>query len=189
LVRVVRAGRRERFPADIHLVLAMNSCPCGNLGKDNAVCLCSEMEIDRYWRRLGGALMDRIDMRLPVSSMNDERFPSDDRDSMKMKDTVRRATEYQTKRNEEYGLRFNNRVSLVQAQKVCRMEGETELFFREAGRKLGLSGRGLVSVLRIARTIADLQVRERIVKEDLLEAFQYRRYGEGDLYWHGGAGD
>jgi magnesium chelatase family protein len=69
------------------------------------------------------------------------------------------------------------------------MEGETELFFREAGRKLGLSGRGLVSVLRIARTIADLQVRERIVKEDLLEAFQYRRYGEGDLYWHGGAGD
>ncbi len=183
MVRVVRAGKREMFPADVHLVLAMNSCPCGNLGKEKAVCLCSEMEIDRYWRRLGGALMDRIDMRFPVSPRNEECVPWDNRTSKEMKEEVRRATEYQTKRNEVFGLRFNNRLSFVQAQRICRMEGETERFFWETGRTLGLSGRGLVSVLRIARTIADLGTRERIEKEDLLEAFQYRRYGEGDLYW------
>lgn len=182
-VRLVRAGKRELFPADLHLVLAMNSCPCGNLGKEKAVCLCSEMEIDRYWRRLGGALMDRIDMRLPVPSVNDESIPCPERCSEEIREHVQRAVEYQTKRNKGFGIRFNHRLSLVLAQRICRMEGETEQFFWEVGKTLGLSGRGLVSVLRIARTIADLSFRERIEKEDLLEAFQYRRYGEGDLYW------
>ncbi len=188
MVRLVRAGKRERFPADIHLVLAMNSCPCGNLGKEKGVCFCSDVEIDRYWRRLGGALIDRIDMRVPVFSMDDEGIPRDDRGSREMKEQVQQATEYQLKRNETLGLRFNNRLSLVQAQGVCRMEGETERFFWEVGKTLGLSGRGLVSVLRVARTIADLNLRERIEKDDLLEAFQYRRYGEGDLYWPAGSG-
>ncbi|MCX7788865.1 MAG: YifB family Mg chelatase-like AAA ATPase [Spirochaetes bacterium] len=183
MVRLVRAGKRERFPADIHLVLAMNPCPCGSLGKERGVCLCSELEIDRYWRRLGGALLDRIDMRFPVSSIQDEPILNGDRGSREMKEEVQQATEYQLKRNSTLGVRFNNRLSLVQAQRVCRMEGETERFLLEVGRTLGLSGRGFVSVLRIARTIADLSLRDRIEKDDLLEAFQYRRYGEGSLYW------
>lgn len=127
--------------------------------------------------------MDRIDMRLPVPSVNDERIPCPERCSEEIREHVQRAVEYQTKRNKGFGIRFNHRLSLVLAQRICRMEGETEQFFWEVGKTLGLSGRGLVSVLRIARTIADLSFRERIEKEDLLEAFQYRRYGEGDLYW------
>ncbi|GAB4367214.1 MAG: YifB family Mg chelatase-like AAA ATPase [Spirochaetales bacterium] len=183
MVRVVRAGKRERFPADVHLVLAMNPCPCGNLGKEKAVCLCSEMEIDRYWRRLGGALMDRIEMRIPVSPVEEEGIPCDERGSTVMKERIQEATMYQVKRNESLGIRFNNRLSLTHSRQICRMDGETELFFQETGKVLGLSGRGLGSVLRIARTIADLRLRERVEQEDLLEAFQYRRYGEGNLYW------
>jgi magnesium chelatase family protein len=185
-VTLVRAGRRERFPADFHLVLATNPCPCGNLGKEKGVCLCSDEEIYRYWRRLGGALMDRIDMRIPVHPAGDAEFSftGERRTSRDMSLAVREATEIQHHRYEETGVRFNSRLSYLNALKVCRIDSEIETVFLETGKMLGLSSRGLVSVLRIARTVADLERKKKIEKEHLFEAFQYRRYGDADLFWH-----
>ncbi|MFQ3621604.1 MAG: YifB family Mg chelatase-like AAA ATPase [Spirochaetales bacterium] len=182
-VRLVRAGKRESFPADFHLVLAMNACPCGNLGKEQGLCLCSENEIERYWRRLGGALMDRIDMRIAVPAREEEGLWEQTGGSKDLRERIFKAYEIQIQRNKEIGGRFNNRLSFVQLRKVCLMEGDVETLYIQAGKALNCSARGMISVLRISRTIGDLAGQKKIQQTAILEAFQYRRYGDGPLYW------
>jgi magnesium chelatase family protein len=183
-VSVVRAGRVLRYPADFQLLLAANPCPCGNLGSPNKTCLCSPSEIQRYWKKLGGPLMDRVDMRIPVAvpeirtMMRQSNF-----DLHAMVASIQAAVSCQMDRTNDEGGIFNGRLQPGDIKKHCALGREYENFFLEKVDGLGLSARACHSILKIARTIADLDCASAISREALEEAVGYRVYGEGEIYW------
>jgi magnesium chelatase family protein len=183
-VSIARAGRTVRLPADFQLVIAANPCPCGNLGREGRVCLCSIQDIERYWKKLGGALLDRIDIRVPLR-------PADARDlvgppgesSAIMRARVERATLLQRERYLGLGFDRNARIPSGLIERFCSLETSVAASFAIAVEKLNLSSRACHSTLRLARTIADLAASDQIEEDHLLEALQHRRYGDGDYYW------
>ena len=184
-VNVVRAGRTARFPSAFQLVLTANPCPCGNLGRRHAACICSTTEVKHYWKRLGGALLDRIDIRVPVSDPPpgallgpNEEHPDD------YLQAVHGAHGRQWKRYRDQPWRLNGRLPPREVERYCVL-GETEIRCLERGmRHAHLSSRALHSVIKLSRTIADLDGCDRIAAAHVNEALQYRRYGDVDIYWH-----
>jgi magnesium chelatase family protein len=181
---VARAGKRSWYPCDVQLVMAANPCPCGNLGREDKACMCSPDELFRYWRRMGGALLDRVDIRFPIAPAGaDVIAGSSGMKAQFMRERVDRAMSIQSKRNSGEFSFWNSRLPPARIKKFCALAPEDEGLLKNAAKKLQLSGRAVVSVLKVARTIADLAGNERIKKDHLLEALQYRRYGDGDYVW------
>jgi len=181
---IARAGRILRYPADFQLVLAANPCPCGNLGRDHKVCACSIQDIQRYWRKLGGALLDRIDIRVPLRPAEPrEIMGPPGESSLSVQRRVSAAIDIQERRFAGLGFDRNARIPAGLVERFCILEHEALRSYELAVEKLSLSSRACHSVLRVARTIADLAERESIPEEALLEAIQHRRYGDGDYYW------
>ena len=183
-ISVVRAGRILQYPADFQLVLAANSCPCGNLGNPTKVCICSPLEIQRYWKKLGGPLLDRIDMRIPVPiSAAAVALDSTAPCQADLVSSVEGAAAIQMERTAAWGGLYNSRMQPDLVKKFCTLDAEGSELFRRKADALGLSMRACHSVLKIARTIADLQGATMIDALMLSEAVSYREYGEGDSYW------
>lgn len=199
-VSLVRAGSLARFPAQFQLVMAANPCPCGNLGSKGKACLCSIQELQRYRRKLGGPLLDRIDIRVPVEPTSPESLlgpPGED--SVAVRARVEAAMRIQTERYALEGLdasslrvdwrRFpvslNARLNPGMIERYCRLEASAVRAFQYSVQRLSLSSRACHSILKIARTIADLAERDEIGEEQVLEAIQHRRFGEGDEVWPG----
>jgi len=201
-VAIARAGRTLRFPADFQLILAANPCPCGKLGREGKVCFCSAQEIERYWKKVGEPLLDRIDIRVPMR-------PADARDlvgppgesSAMIRNRVSSALGLQRKRYGNLGFDRNARIPAGLIERFCPLSPAARTIFALAVEKLSLSSRACHSVLRLSRTIADLALAsglreaadpdaekapiqaEIIQEEDILEAIQHRRYCDGDYYW------
>lgn len=183
-ISLARAGRVIRYPADFQLIMAANPCPCGNLGRSGKVCGCSRQDILRYWRKMGGPLLDRIDIRVPLR-------PADPHDlcgppgetSALVRGRVEAAILIQKCRYAELGFSRNSKLPAGLLEKFCPLDANAVLTFDRAVAKLSLSSRACHSILRIARTIADLAKEETISEDSLLEAIQHRRYGDGDYYW------
>jgi magnesium chelatase family protein len=168
-VLISRAGRSGFYPSDFQLILCSNSCPCGNFGRDDEACLCSRREVQLYWKRLGGPLIDRIDIRYPAVPPRADEISSGERlSSASMRADVERARRVRSER----GFGDDESASV-----------EVTGILERASRSLGLSARAHLSVLRIARTIADLDERDLVSASDVEEAIELRRYGNGDLYW------
>lgn len=183
-VSVIRAGAASRFPADFQLIATANPCPCGNLGKAEGFCLCSMQEIRRYWKKVGGALMDRIDIRIPVIPSTGDIINEGGQSSYEMRERVLRAVDIQNKRYMRCSYSRNGRVVPGDIQRFCNLTPTLNNFFRETVKKLGISSRGCHSVLKTARTLADLESSSAIREAHLLKAFHYRRYGDSDIYWN-----
>jgi len=194
--RVISISRAEgllRLPAEFQMILAANSCPCGRLGirhdgmdgyNETQTCLCSPEEISRYWRKFGGALLDRIEIRVPVippgvneigggvgNGIGEER-------SADIAARVKAAVEIQQMRYKGMGIRRNALIPAGKIEKFCGMDKQARDAFHKALARLGISGRAYHGILRVARTIADLDGKEIIGTEHVLEAVQHRRYGE-----------
>jgi magnesium chelatase family protein len=185
-VSVVRAGVRSWYPSDFQLVLAANPCPCGNLGKDEGICFCGQDELFRYWRKIGGAFLDRIDIRFPVvPSGRDVIGRQCGKASAELREQILVAGEIQKRRYSKIAPCWNSRIPVNVMREVCGISGENETLISEAAAKLHLSNRAIVAVLKVARTIADLDRSANIGKNHILEAIQYRRYGDGDYLWSG----
>ncbi|OQX28622.1 MAG: hypothetical protein B0D92_07975 [Spirochaeta sp. LUC14_002_19_P3] len=183
-IDLARAGRKWWYPADFQLVMAMNPCPCGNLGREEASCLCTAPEISRYWRRIGGALMDRVDIRVPVSPVDPQALlepPGED--SRTVRERVNLARDMQLRRYHNCLWSINADIPPGELRKVVKLDDTSAIYFTEAVRKLGLSSRAAHGVLRVARSIADLSGRSDVDTDDILEAVQHRRLGDRDLYW------
>ena len=183
-ISLVRAGRVLQYPADFQLVLAANSCPCGNLGNPAKVCVCSPSEMQRYWKKMGGPLLDRIDMRVPVpisSSANVLGHPG--QSQVDLAASVKRAVAVQMARTDNQGGIFNSRLPPELVRKHCLLGAEAEKLFRDRADELGLSMRACHSVLKIARTIADIEGSATIDARMVSEAALYREYGDSDSYW------
>lgn len=180
-VDLVRAGRRAWFPARFQLILTLNPCPCGNLGKEDGVCLCTEREIHRYWRNLGGALLDRIDIRLPVRPADPLSLINGVRcDSASLAAEVGEAR--------KRGARSHRRVvrnaeldgEALERAAALSAESRSELL--ECGRRHAFSNRALLSVLRLALSIADLDGTGTPNPAAIREAASLRAFGENEFY-------
>lgn len=187
-VELSRAANSCWYPAEFQLILAANPCPCGNLGKDDGVCVCSRQEIARYWFRIGGALMDRIDIRAPVEPVEPRLLlEKEGQSGDEVRETVIQARRRQAARNGTAAAGtvplLNGRLGPDALERLSSMEEDTELYFYKAVKRLGLSSRAMISVLRVARTIADLDGAERLTRSHIGEAVQHRRYGDKDFFW------
>jgi magnesium chelatase family protein len=184
-INLARADRTLWYPALFQLVLTANPCPCGNLGKEKGVCVCSPQEIRRYWKQIGGALMDRIDMRIPVGPLKPDEYTGlRGEGSETIRARVTEALSRQEFRYAKESFKRNARIPPGRLSLYCELEPEVERTFLTALKKLSLSSRAMGSVLRVARTIADIQGGGTIQRNHILEAFQHRRYGDSDFYWH-----
>jgi len=185
-VSLVRAASAARFPARFHLVMAANPCPCGNLGRKGRACLCSPQELQRYRRKLGGPLLDRIDVRVPVEPSRPEDLlgPPGESSSL-MRSRVEAAVSLQRLRYRGTPYRRNAELSPDGIEAWCRLEGSAASAFAKALERLSLSSRACHSILKVARTIADIEGLTDILPEHVLEAVQHRRLGETDDIWPG----
>jgi len=184
VISIVRAEGPVRLPAEFQLLMAANSCPCGRLGmrETDSGCFCSPEEINRYWRRFGGALLDRVEIRAAVLPPKIEEMGRQGRyaeeTSAAIARRVRTAVEIQRRRFSGTAIRRNALLPAGRAEALCPMSEKAQGAFHIAAAKLGLSGRAYHGILRVARTIADLEGREIIETEHILEAVQHRRLGE-----------
>lgn len=183
-ITVVRAGRVLGYPADFQLVLAANSCPCGNLGHPSHSCLCQPIEVQRYWKRLGGPLIDRIDMRIPVpvQAIN-ERFVTDTEKTSRLVASIAAAVDIQRKRTSAEGPVFNGRMSPEQVLRHCKTDESGSVALALRAEEFGFTMRACHSILKVARTIADLSGETVIRHAAIEEAVGYRQFGDGDCYW------
>jgi len=186
-VIIARAASTLWFPASFQLVLAANPCPCGNLGNETKVCLCSSTEVYKYWKRLGGALLDRIDIRVPLKPVPTAELTGEKAiSSTEVRLRVGAAVKIQKARYQGLGFSSNSRIPAGLLDKFCALDQKCTNTLHKAVNKLAISSRACHSILKIARTIADLAGSEAILEDHLLEAVQHRRYGDTDLFWRFG---
>jgi magnesium chelatase family protein len=172
-----RAGVSVRYPAAFTLVAAMNPCPCGFLGDDVQACTCSLHDVRRYRRRLSGPFLDRIDLvvdvpRLPVEDLFGDRRAVD---TKALRERIARARRVQWERLGGKAGRFSNaQLDSEGLREHCALDSEGERLLRRAALRFGLSARGHVRVLRVARTIADLDGSKRMAAAHAAEALGFR---------------
>jgi magnesium chelatase family protein len=175
-VTISRALASSTFPASFVLVAAMNPCPCGYLGDARHACKCNPMQIERYMGRISGPLLDRIDMHIEVPSVPFQELAArtDGTSSASMREQVSRARQVQRRRFGVDSHRLNGRMTSKQLRRFCPMNDECRGLMKNAMEELGLSARAHDRILRMARTIADLDEADDIKSGHLTEAIGYR---------------
>jgi len=176
-VTISRAQRAAQFPSNFMLVASMNPCHCGNFGNPRRVCHCSSMQIQKYRSKISGPLLDRIDIHLEVPPLNylelSTSHPAET--SIQIKGRVNQARSIQLKRFQSHkGILANAQMNHRQIQKYCILGNEESDLLRTAMKELNLSARAHDKILKISRTIADLEGSDDIKIEHLAEAIQYR---------------
>lgn len=173
-ITISRAIGKSTFPARFQLIAAMNPCPCGYFGDPSGRCQCSPMQIARYRERISGPLLDRIDIHLEVNCHTEELLGScsaRQRSSAEMRASVCAARELALTR----AGKLNAHLTVGEIERFCQPEPAGQALLTEAIAKLGLSHRALHRILKVARTIADLDRSDLITLKHLSEAIGYRR--------------
>ena len=175
-ITVSRAQGTVTFPADIMLIASMNPCPCGNFNNPPKDCLCSPGQISKYQRKISGPLLDRIDLHIEVPQVEYDKFESkeDTESSEKIRERVAKARAIQRFRFLNDGIFSNSEMSLKQLKKYIALSDDSKEIMKRAAEKHSLSARSYYRILKISRTIADLDGQKEIEKNHILEALQYR---------------
>jgi len=179
-VTITRVSGKVTFPSDFMLVCAMNPCKCGYYGHPTQKCTCSPQDIKKYLSRISGPLLDRIDIQVEMPSLSYEEISSDKAEptaetSAMILEKVNRARAFAHKRYQgEKRLYCNAALSAVQIRKYCKLDAVAQDIIKKAFDRLGLSARGYDRILRVARTIADLDGSEEIRGAHIAEAIQFR---------------
>ncbi len=166
---ISRVNSKITYPTKFLFVASMNPCPCGNLLSVKKDCRCSDLEIKRYKNRLSSPLLDRIDLYVQM----DEITPEDRSTitSQQMHEQVKKAFERQHQRGQD---ELNGKMSDKEIEKFCTLDSESQAVLDSAVNRFDLSQRAIKKVLKVARTIADLDAKKEIEKKHLLESLQYR---------------
>jgi len=175
-VTISRALNSNTFPANFVLVAAMNPCPCGYLGDSKHACKCSPPQIERYMNRISGPLLDRIDMHIevPAVAFQELSASADGTNSGSMRTQVNQARQVQRQRFGQDNHRLNSRMNTRQLRRHCVLDAEGKGLLQQAMEELGLSARAHDRILRVARTIADLEAGPIIRPAHVMEAISYR---------------
>jgi len=176
-VTIARSHSAVRFPAEFLLVSAMNPCPCGYQGDPRRQCNCTLPQVEKYLSRISGPLIDRIDIHVTVAAVpfDDLRRQKIGTDSAEMRRRVLAARAVQRERFGPDSTILNGRMGPRLVRKHCPLTEQCELILKQAITELGLSARAHDKVLRLARTIADVEAAKDIGPEHLSEAIQYRK--------------
>jgi len=171
-ITVSRAHATVEYPASFTLVASMNPCPCGHFGSRTQKCTCSATNRDRYLRKLSGPLMDRIDLHIEVDNVTYDDLSSDANaePSSNVKSRVETARALQRIR----GGFCNAKMTQADVKKFCAIDANAEKILRNAFEKLQLSARAYTRILKVARTIADLENSATITPDHITEAITYR---------------
>ncbi len=175
-ILLLRARHHSAFPAKFTLVAASNPCPCGYFGNPERKCACTNSQIRMYKRKLSGPLMDRIDLFITVPKVKYEKLTKNGEKnySQKIKERVLKTREIQKKRYKEEKFLTNSEINLAKIKKYCKIDGKSQGLIKNFVDSGKLSARGYHRVLRVARTIADLESSENILFKHLSEALSYR---------------
>ena len=174
---ISRAKHSIKYPAKFILLGAMNPCPCGFLGDKQKPCTCSEFQISRYLSKLSGPLLDRIDLQVEVPRLTTDELLNNsikEETSLEIRNRVIKARKIQLERYKDDGILTNSELTPKLVKKYCKIDKDGENLFKTAIVKYQLSGRRYDRVLKLARTIADLDGSDNIKLQHLMQALQYR---------------
>lgn len=176
VITISRAQRTVRYPANFMLVASMNPCPCGNYGSKTHECTCTPAQIAKYRSKLSGPLMDRIDLHIEVDNVTygDLSSKESGESSSEIKRRVDNARNIQLKRFEGTGVYSNSRMNNAMVSEFCKLTPECAQILKLAFERLGMSARAYNRILKVARTIADLEGEENILPSHITEAVGYR---------------
>ncbi|MCP4020928.1 MAG: YifB family Mg chelatase-like AAA ATPase [Desulfobacteraceae bacterium] len=177
-VTIARASGKVTFPSSFMLVAAMNPCACGFSGDPLGRCTCSAAQVMKYRSRISGPLLDRIDIHIEVpkvkfSTLRSSKIPQS---SKAIKKRVERARRIQKNRFKGSGIFCNARMTAGQIRDFCCLDREAEQLLESGSERLGLSARACHSVIKVARTISDLYESDKINRQHVAEAIQYRSF-------------
>ncbi len=175
-ITISRAQISVKYPANFILIGAMNPCPCGFLGDSKKPCTCSEYQINRYKSRLSGPLLDRIDIQIKVQRLTDDELLSSaaGESSEEIRKRVIKAREIQLERYKNDGILTNSELTSKLIKKYCKIDDNTKQFLRNAINQFNLSARAYDRILKISRTIADIEGAKDIKLEHIAQALQLR---------------
>ncbi|MBQ2285599.1 MAG: YifB family Mg chelatase-like AAA ATPase [Clostridia bacterium] len=176
VVNITRANTSCTYPSNILLAASMNPCKCGYYGDPKHECTCTPPQIQKYMSKISGPMLDRIDIHVEVPSVSYSDLASDsaEESSEQIKKRVEKARLVQHERYKEEGIYTNSQLSSSMIRKYCRISPEIKEVLRGAFDNLGLSARAHDRILKVARTIADLEGAEEITVNHIAEAIQYR---------------
>jgi magnesium chelatase family protein len=174
-INVTRSGASVTYPARVMLVAAMNPCPCGHRGNARRECRCTPRQVENYFGRVSGPLLERFDIQVEVPAVPYRELVADGgQSSAEVRAAVGAARERQRSRLAGHSCHSNAAMSESLTRKLATPEPAGEELLRHAVERLGFSARGYSRVLKVARTIADLASSEPVRAEHVAEAIQYR---------------
>lgn len=179
-VTVTRVSRSATYPCNFMIIAAMNPCPCGYMGSENKECKCSFEEIRKYQKKISGPLMDRIDLQIEVPAVkySDLLSKEEKEGSKAIKERVLKARKIQYERYKEESITTNSQLTTPLIEKYIRISESGKKLLEQAFDKLALSARGYTKIVKVARTIADLENCEEIDNKHIAEAIGYRDISE-----------
>lgn len=182
-ITVTRASGRYEFPSSFMLVCAMNPCKCGFFGHPTKKCTCSDISRSNYLSKISGPMLDRIDIQIEVSSLTFEQLSDDSKSeaSSEIRKRVCRAREIMSKRYAGTDVYANAFLTPAMIREYCILDADALLVMKSAFDKLGLSARGYDRILKLGRTIADMEGSELIRKHHIARAVQMRSLDR--KYW------
>lgn len=182
-ITIARSAGTVCYPSNIMVVAAMNPCPCGYLGHPSKECVCTEAAKRRYRDKVSGPILDRIDIHIEVEPVDYDRLSSAQKEesSAAIRERVERAREIQRRRFEGTDISCNAKMTPRMTRELCVLDEEAKSLLKLSFEKLGLSARAYDKILRISRTIADLEGSELICSAHIAQAVQYRSLDR--KYW------
>ena len=178
LVNISRAKGTAQFPANFILIAAMNPCPCGNYGSKQKECVCKPSDLARYQRKLSGPIMDRIDIWMNVENIDYKKLSDKGQceESATIKKRIEKARKMQEERlkGHKRGIKINSEMNVKDLDTYVSLDSKLKNLLNQSAERLRLSARGYHRVIKLARTIADLEETENIKENHILEALQYR---------------
>ena len=182
-ITITRASASVRYPCSIMVVAAMNPCPCGYFGHPVRQCTCSRLKVQQYLAKVSGPLLDRLDIHVEVAPVEFGELTSAQKEesSEKIRARVEKARQIQYDRYKNHKFSSNARLSSSQMKKYCVLTDSARVMLKNAFDKMGLSARAYDRIVKIARTIADLDSHDNIESKHIAEAIQYRSMDR--KYW------
>lgn len=182
-ISISRVNASLTYPCNFMFIASMNPCPCGYYGSKEKECNCTPQMISKYMNKISGPLLDRIDIQIEVTPVKYQKLNSEDtiETSKEIKERVNKARKIQIERYKEEKIYSNSDLTPKLIEKYCRLDKESNYILQAAFERLGLSARAYGRILKVARTIADLQEKENIDKTHIAEAIQYRSLDK--KYW------
>jgi len=175
-INVSRAAGNLTFPAKFMMVAAMNPCPCGFYGDTGKKCICSPSQIINYRKKISGPILDRIDLHIEVPRLDFEKLSSvaPGENSIAIKSRIEQAREIQRQRFKSANFITNSEMNSEAAKNFCQIDSSSQQILKNAVEQLHLSARAYFRILKLARTIADLEAVEQLSAKHVAEALQYR---------------